>query len=167
MLQRRSQHFSKRNRHVYAAERMQHTSVYNSSGVSFSRGRTAVSGYGACDVRAIGWSRVPVWVPSRGARPLYRGDAYAEVEIVRLDMLIRRLWNGVSPVRKGKVDATREGPRGRTRLECPGSRVGGRRGPTETRNRRRHESSPHKFTNVRLCMQARADAQLCSTAWRY
>ena len=69
MLQRRSQHFSKRNRHVYAAERMQHTSVYNSSGVSFSRGRTAVSGYGACDVRAIGWSRVPVWVPSRGARP--------------------------------------------------------------------------------------------------
>jgi hypothetical protein len=70
MLQRRSQHFSKRNRHVYAAERMQHTSVYNCSGVSFSRGRTAVSGYGACDVRAIGWSRVPVWVPSRGARPL-------------------------------------------------------------------------------------------------
>jgi hypothetical protein len=69
MLQRRSQHFSKRNRHVYAAERMQHTSVYKSSGVSFSRGRTAVSGYGACDVRAIGWSRVPVWVPSRGARP--------------------------------------------------------------------------------------------------
>lgn len=78
MLQRRSQHFSKRNRHVYAAERMQHTSVYNSSGVSFSRGRTAVSGYGACDVRAIGWSRVPVWVPSRGARPIATArDAYA------------------------------------------------------------------------------------------
>jgi len=37
MLQRRSQHFSKRNRHVYAAERMQHTSVYNSSGRSRSR----------------------------------------------------------------------------------------------------------------------------------
>jgi hypothetical protein len=79
MLQRRSQHFSKRNRHVYAAERMQHTSVYNSSGVSFSRGRTAVSGYGACDVRAIGWSRVPVWVPSEpGALgPSLQRDAYA------------------------------------------------------------------------------------------
>lgn len=142
MLQRRSQHFSKRNRHVYAAERMQHTSVYNSSGVSFSRGRTAVSGYGACDVRAIGWSRVPVWVPSRGARPLYRGDAYAEVEIVRLDMLIRRLWNGVSPVRKGKVDATREGPRGRTRLECPGSRVG-----TPGANQK-HATGPQETTRV-------------------
>ena len=123
MLQRRSQHFSKRNRHVYEVERMQHTSVYNSSGVSFSRGRTAVSGYGACDVRAIGWSRVPVWVPSRGALgPSLQRDAYRGRD-VRLDMLIRRLWNGVSPVRKGKVDATREGPRGRTRLECPGSRV--------------------------------------------
>ena len=81
MLQRRSQHFSKRNRHVNAAERMQHTSVYKSSGVSFSRGRTAVSGYGACDVRAIEWSRVPVWVPSSGRGALgpsgYRGRAYA------------------------------------------------------------------------------------------
>ena len=122
MLQRRSQHFSKRNRHVYAAERMQHTSVYNSSGVSFSRGRTAVSGYGACDVRAIGWSRVPVWVPSRGARPLATAGTRIRGRDVRLDMLIRRLWNGVSPVRKGKVDATREGPRGRT-LETRVSRV--------------------------------------------
>lgn len=160
MLQRRSQHFSKRNRHVYAAERMQHTSVYNSSGVSFSRGRTAVSGYGACDVRAIGWSRVPVWVPSRGARPPPstegRSDAYA-VEIVRLDMLIRRLWNGVSPVRKGKVDATREGPRGRTRLECPGSRVG-----TPGANRNTQQETTRVLTSqIYKCATLHASSSGC------
>jgi len=167
MLQRRSQHFSKRNRHVYAAERMQHTSVYNSSGVSFSRGRTAVSGYGACDVRAIGWSRVPVWVPSEpGALgPSLQRDAYA-VEMCASTCLFVDCGMECHRLEKGRSTRPERAREDGLDSSVPG-RAWGRRGPTETRNRRRHESSPHKFTNVRLCMQARADAQLCSTAWRY
>ncbi len=175
MLQRRSQHFSKRNtiRHVYAAERMQHTSVYNSSGVSFSRGRTAVSGYGACDVRAIGWSRVPVWVPSRGALgpsgyETYRGRAYA-VEMCASTCLFVDCGMECHRLEKGRSTRPERAREDGLDSSVPGGVAWGRgrRANSNTQLRRRHESSPHKFTSVRLCMQARADAQLCSTAWRY
>ena len=147
MLQRRSQHFSKRNRHVYAAERMQHTSVYNSSGVSFSRGRTAVSGYGACDVRAIGWSRVPVWVPSRGARPLAKEGRTRGREMCASTCLFVDCGMECHRLEKGRSTRPERAREDGLDSSVPGRAWG--RGPTD-KHATGDDTSPH-LTNLQMC----------------